>query len=58
MRLGYDQVLVTARVDLAEGRSGEEFELIADRIDSEIQERFPEVRHVFLDPTPPSRDSG
>jgi cation diffusion facilitator family transporter len=55
MRLGYDEVLVAARVDLAEGGSGAEFERMADRIDSGIQERYPEVRHVFLDPTPPAR---
>ena len=50
MRLGYDEVLVAARVDLAEGGSGAEFERMADRIDSGIQERYPEVRHVFLEP--------
>jgi cation diffusion facilitator family transporter len=53
MRLGPDQVLVAARIDLAEGRSGTEFELVADQLDTRIQQRFPEVRHVFLDPTPP-----
>jgi cation diffusion facilitator family transporter len=53
MRLGPDQVLVTARIDLAEGRSGSEFEQIAEDLDERIQRRFPEVRHVFLDPTPP-----
>jgi cation diffusion facilitator family transporter len=53
MRLGPDDVLVAARVDLAQGRSGDEFERVADEIEARIQSEFPEVRHVFLDPTPP-----
>jgi cation diffusion facilitator family transporter len=52
MRLGPEEVLVAARVDLDDEHSGSEFEQLADEIDSRIQERFPEVRHVFLDPTP------
>ena len=53
MRLGPDDVLVAARVDLGGGGSGDEFEKIADDVDARIQAAFPEVRHVFLDPTPP-----
>jgi hypothetical protein len=48
-------VLVAARVHLAEGRSGTEFKLIADELDHRIRQRFPDERHVFLDPTPPER---
>jgi cation diffusion facilitator family transporter len=52
MRLSPEQVLVAARVDLADHLSPEELERAADEIDVLIRERFPEVRHVFLDPTP------
>jgi cation diffusion facilitator family transporter len=52
MRLSPDQVLVAARVDLADDLTPEEIELAADEIDTLVRERFPEVRHVFLDPTP------
>jgi len=52
MRLSPDQVLVAARVDLADHLSPEQLEHAADEIDDLIRERFPEVRHVFLDPTP------
>jgi cation diffusion facilitator family transporter len=52
MQLSPDQVLVAARVDLADHLSPEELEHAADDVDRRIRERFPEVRHVFLDPTP------
>ena len=52
MRLAPDQVLVAARIDLADGSTGDQFERAADDVDARIRERFPEVRHVFLDPTP------
>jgi divalent metal cation (Fe/Co/Zn/Cd) transporter len=45
-------VLVAARVDLADDLTPEEIELAADQVDSLVRDRFPEVRHVFLDPTP------
>jgi cation diffusion facilitator family transporter len=52
MRLSPEQVLVAARVDLADHLSPEDIEHAADEVDDRIRERFPEVRHVFLDPTP------
>ena len=52
MRLSPEQVLVAARVDLADHLSPEELEHAADDVDHRIREQFPEVRHVFLDPTP------
>jgi cation diffusion facilitator family transporter len=52
MRLAPDQVLVAARIDLASGFSPEELELAADEVERRIREEYPEVRHVFLDPTP------
>jgi cation diffusion facilitator family transporter len=56
MRLGPDEVLVAARVDLVSGGSGDEFERIADEVDARIQEKVPQVRHVFIDPTPPQEE--
>jgi cation diffusion facilitator family transporter len=52
MRLSPDEVLVAARVDLADHLSPEEIERAADEIDDVVKDRFPEVRHLFLDPTP------
>src|SRR4051794_13942430 len=52
MRLSPDQVLVAARVDLTDDLTPEDIERAADEIDTLVRDRFPEVRHVFLDPTP------
>jgi cation diffusion facilitator family transporter len=52
MRLAPDQILVAARVDLADDLSPEDIERAADDVDTMVRERFPDVRHVFLDPTP------
>jgi cation diffusion facilitator family transporter len=57
MRLSPDQVLVAARVDLSDHLSPEDIERAADEIDSRVRQRFPEVRHVFLDPTPDSAET-
>jgi cation diffusion facilitator family transporter len=51
MRLGPDDVLVAARVDVDDAVSGGDLERVADDVDSRIREAYPEVRHVFLDPT-------
>jgi cation diffusion facilitator family transporter len=52
MRFSPDEVLVAARVDLADHLSAEEIELAADEIERRVRHEFPEVRHLFLDPTP------
>jgi cation diffusion facilitator family transporter len=52
MRLAPDQILVAARVDLADDLTPEGIERAADDVDTMVRERFPDVRHVFLDPTP------
>jgi cation diffusion facilitator family transporter len=52
MRLSPDEVLVAARVDLADDLTPEQIERQADEIDDRVKDRFPEVRHLFLDPTP------
>lgn len=51
MQLGPESVLVAARVDLGTRLGSDEIERLAERIDRRLRERFPEVRHVFLDPT-------
>lgn len=52
MRLAPDQVLVAARVDVASTFSPEELEEAADEVERRTRAEYPEVRHVFLDPTP------
>ncbi|MBF4769900.1 cation transporter [Nocardioides agariphilus] len=52
MRLGPDEVLVAARVALTDDYSPDELEAAADEVERRVREQFPEVRHLFLDPTP------
>jgi cation diffusion facilitator family transporter len=56
MRLSPEQVLVAARVDLNDDLTPEQIEHAADEIDDLVREKFPDVRHVFLDPTPDRSD--
>jgi cation diffusion facilitator family transporter len=51
MRLGPEDVLVAARVDVDDSASGRDLEQVADEVELRIKESYPEVRHVFLDPT-------
>ena len=51
MRLGPDDVLVAARVDVDDAVTGGDLEQVADDVERRIREAYPEVRHVFLDPT-------
>ena len=51
MRLGPDDVLVAARVDVDDAASGGDLEQVADEVERRIREAYPQVRHVFLDPT-------
>jgi cation diffusion facilitator family transporter len=52
MRFSPDEVLVAARVDLADHRSPEQIEQAADESGRDVRREFPEVRHLFPDPTP------
>lgn len=52
MRLGAEEVLVAAKVDLEDEASGEALEQYADAVERRVREVCPQVRHVFLDPTP------
>jgi divalent metal cation (Fe/Co/Zn/Cd) transporter len=51
MRLGPEDVLVAARVDVDDAATGGDLEQVADEVERRIRETYPEVRHVFLDPT-------
>jgi cation diffusion facilitator family transporter len=51
MRLGPDDVMVAARVDVADHTKGADLERLADEVDRRVCETFDEVKHVFLDPT-------
>lgn len=57
MQLAPDEVLVAARVNLADKASGGDLEQHADEIDSQVRKRYPEVRHIFLDPTDAPREA-
>lgn len=58
MRLGPEDILLAARVDVEPARSGDDLELVADDVEVRVRDSFPAVRHVFVDPTPGSPDPG
>ena len=49
--MGPDEVVVAARVDVEDSATGGDLERFADDVEASVRERFPEVRHVFVDPT-------
>lgn len=51
MHLAPDQILVAARIDLADGISGRETERVATQIEDALHDAEPMVVEVFLDPT-------
>jgi cation diffusion facilitator family transporter len=51
MQLAPDEVLVAAKIDLVDESRGADLEKHADEVERRVRERFPEVLHVFLDPT-------
>jgi cation diffusion facilitator family transporter len=51
MRMGADQVLLAARIDLDQGLDSDRVEEISTCIDHEINERWPRITQVFLDAT-------
>jgi len=53
MQLGPDEMLVAARVDLADGSCGDEVERLMESVDAQLNQRFDGKLHVFLDPTRP-----
>jgi len=52
MQLSPEEVLVAARIDLDDEATGADLEQYADDVERRVRSRFPQVRHVFLDPTP------
>lgn len=55
MRLAPEELLVAARVDLADDLTPEQVEHASDEVERQVREQVPEVRHLFLDPTPHER---
>jgi cation diffusion facilitator family transporter len=51
MAIGPDELLVAAKVDLDGGLDSDEVERLSDRIEEELRQAVPAVRHVFLDAT-------
>jgi cation diffusion facilitator family transporter len=56
MHLAPDEVLVAARVDVDNAVRGGDIERYADEIEERVRARFPEVRHLFIDPTNAARE--
>ncbi|RLV50979.1 cation transporter [Nocardioides mangrovicus] len=54
MQLGPDQVLMAARVQVDPDATGRDLEQVADSVEQRVREAYPDVVHVFLDPTPES----
>jgi hypothetical protein len=51
MHIGANDVLLAARIDLADGLTSAAVEQLSTSIETEIQHRWPVVTQVFLDPT-------
>lgn len=51
LRMGADELLVAARVDLEASLDSDAVELASGQIDREISERWPQVKQLFLDAT-------
>lgn len=52
MQLGPDDVLLAARVALDQNTPAGDAEQVADRVEDRVRSSYPQVRHVFVDPTP------
>ncbi|MCW2877645.1 MAG: cation diffusion facilitator family transporter [Sphaerisporangium sp.] len=52
MMIGPNEILVAAKIDFVDECTGDRLEQAADQIERRLVERFPEITHVFLDPTP------
>jgi cation diffusion facilitator family transporter len=51
MHIGANQVLLAARVDLADDLTSTDIEQLCESLDREIQQRWPAITQVFIDPT-------
>jgi divalent metal cation (Fe/Co/Zn/Cd) transporter len=54
MALGPNSLLVAVRLDLRDGLDSVEVEQLATELERELRDTVPEVREVFIDPTPRS----
>ncbi|MEZ0071734.1 cation diffusion facilitator family transporter [Planotetraspora sp. GP83] len=52
LMIGPNQIMVAAKIDFLDETTGERLELASDRVEKCLTQRFPEIRQVFLDPTP------
>ncbi|MCT9930497.1 cation diffusion facilitator family transporter [Planotetraspora sp. A-T 1434] len=52
LMIGPNQIMVAAKIDFLDETTGERLELASDQLERCLTERFPEIRQVFLDPTP------
>jgi len=57
MRMGPEEILLAARVDVDPARGGDDLELVADDVERRVRSAYPAVRHVFVDPTPGAPDT-
>ncbi|MFG1695578.1 cation diffusion facilitator family transporter [Nonomuraea sp. NPDC049309] len=55
MVIGPGAVLVAAKIDFHDEATARGVEKAADEVERRLRERFPQVRQVFLDPTPTCR---
>lgn len=51
MHIGANQILLAAKLDLARRLDSDGVEALAADVDERIRDRWPEIQHVFLDPT-------
>ena len=56
MQLSPEDVLVAAKVDFSDELGAADVEVLCNRIETDLQERFPSVTHLYLDPTSPNRE--
>ncbi|WP_214411125.1 cation diffusion facilitator family transporter [Sphaerisporangium fuscum] len=58
MMLGPNDVLVAAKIDFVDECTGDRLEQASEEIEHRLVERYPDISHVFLDPTPgrPARE--
>lgn len=52
MQMGSEDVLLALKVDIEDDESGADLEEVADDVERRVRASYPEVKHVFVDPTP------
>jgi len=55
MQLSPEHVLVAAKVDFDDELGAADVEALCNRIETDLQQQFPSVTHLYLDPTSPTR---